>query len=588
MLLSVKPIMSIIFLILFKCILTETTILLNIFNSSEFDTYFKFLNLNRPNSLEPVAVFNTLSENCQEITNNFFHNMMNVPMIIGNQGKKLKTLYLSEVNEIYIFLQNINNLQSILIEIRNYKIYNYGGKFQIIICEELETMNISDDDFELIWKESILNVAVIYFYKGFNIFGYNPYTKQIVNHTATYKTEEMFVNLLQNLHGYSLKVSICNDYPRNIYNNGTIYGSDLTLLQHMVKYMNASIKYIYHESFDGILDDMVNNKTDFSFIGYFASNNLNQIKYTYPETMDDVVILAPEMKSIPLYYNLFQVFPYTAQLFYLLLAITLYIIIRLIFKCKNITPTDFSVFFDIFAISLNNPLPNWSKKIFTIKILLMSWMLNCLILNSVFQTSLTSVYIKSLKVRNMRNLYELHESQLRIYIPEDFAKLISEDNIVRDQLITDSKENVINKLMEGTERAAFALPSSYVRTIYRFNKIPPGQAVASARNIKRSKYLMLFDRLVPGHKVYLFPLQSPYLKQVDKFIRFDREHVLLQTTISNGRTNRRRRSFDINNKYISFTLSHLQTIFYLLDIGLLLSCFIFIAEIAYFKYKRNT
>lgn len=525
-----------------------------------------------------------------------FEQTLNKDKLIESNNIPHLTKKLAETELIYIFLQNSNVLNITLNTIEKLnKIISYSGYFQFIYCDKYESNLIElKYNFKSIWNRLILNAFFVYYDKNniFNVKSYNPFNEQIINYNNTSQIAKINSNnYLKNLYGFQFRVAICNDYPRNTYENNETYGQDLNLLKEIVKTINASVKYIYHESCKNILPDIEHGKADFSFIGHFITDNLN-VKYTYPISMDDVIILAPLAGTLPVYLNIFLVFGPLAWFSYFVLAITLIILLYVLEKYKDNRQTTFSdIIFAILTISFNNPLTKLSKKTIPIKCLLIAWSTNCFLYNSLFTSSLASVYVKPNRIMNIRFLYELHDAKLDIYVPEDFYKIIPDDNILSEQFFFDNRKNIIENVAKGNLNAAFALPTSIIWNLFRHNLSKSKNYTENymQRLMYRPKYLPLFDRLIPGHKVYLFPNKTPYLNQINYYLSVDTENVLSkQLPFLHGvRGGRGRNKFHEASKYTAFTLTHLQVFFYLYFIGIGLSLIIFVTEIIKYKFNMN-
>lgn len=549
-------------------------------NLHDYVEYVKHIN-SLPTTSKFRAVFHPSNPNCNQFTDAFLSAVTKIPLVVINKNNRSKS-HLGEMHEIYVFLSDVRYLPAALAQLHKQFIVDHSGVFQFVFCRSDERPDLAQL-FKSTWNESMLSTLFIYYErKAFNVMGYNPFLKTVLNFTATYQRRELLSkNLLKNLHGYPLKASICNDYPRNGVENNQTYGHDLMLLQNIAGYMNATVRYINHRSCKSIINDMVQGTADLSFIGYFTSNNLNNVKYTYPRAMDDVLLLAPQLGTYPMYLNMFLIFSLKAWLSYFFFGAAILLVLYC-FRVK--TKARFAECFqDLLTITLNNPLATLKRQRTVAKVLLFAWSTNCFLYNSLFQSSLTSVYVRPHRTRNFRYLQELYDAKLDVYIPEDYAKLVPEENILKGQFVYDSKQNVINDIIGSEKNAAFALPTSYIWNIYRHNSTQKGNG-RTQRGWMRPKYFVMYDRLVPGHKVYLFPAKSPYLSEINKYLKVDLEHVLSEQMNWNGRTRARGKLYLMDNKHTAFSLKHLQMSFYLLVGGLFAAIVTFCCELAYFRF----
>lgn len=509
-----------------------------------------------------------------------------VSVIIVNEKNFINSYNISTTVNILMFIESLDKFEDVMDNLNYYEFINFNGNFQIIFCNGFES-NYLNWAIKLLRRNYVLNFVLVYYHHVLNVVGYNHFTDTLLNFTKNYDAVDIFPNKLNNLYGYELKVSICNDYPRNVYENNSVKGSDLNLLKHITNHINATVKYIVHEDFTGIVDDMRNFKADFSFISYFASHKIHGVRFTQPQYMDNVIILVPDKGPIPLYLNILIVFDvrYLPALIIpsFSVLITLYLIRKFVLKENSFVKT----YLDVISLQVNNPLNDFAKNILPIKLILISWIIHCLIINAIYESALITAYVTPKKHTNIDSLEELKESKLKIYIAGDYGTLVSNDNIVKDQLIYDSMRNVTKNLIINKVNYGYALPASYASEALHM-AMENAKLKKTLRDfIRNPTFWLLKDILVPLHKVYLFPTRSIYLEKINKLISMDREHSLTKVINSERHKVRHRGRYYLNNQLTVLTLWHMQVSFYMLISGLISATIIFILEMIVYRRGRH-
>lgn len=533
------------------------------------------------------AIVTNLDDDCNGLIDWYIKNLLRVSVIIANEKYFTSTPNLSKTNSVLVFVESLVKFEEILDNINYYEFINFNGNFKIIFCNSFNAKYLNFT-FKLLRRNYILNFVLVYYYRHvLNVFSFNQFNETVLNFTDSYRTLDIFPNKLDNLYGYELKISICDDYPRNIYRNGSIKGSDLSLLKSIVNHINATVKYIVHDNFTGIIDDMRNFKTDFSFIGYFASHKIQGITFTHPQYMDNIIVLVPDKGPIPLYLNILIVFDVRYLPALIIPSISVLIMLYLIRKFVLKKSSFIEAYMDVTSLQFNVPVKNFERSKLPIKFLLISWIIHSVIINAVYESALITAYVTPKKYKNINSLEELEESKLKIHVPRDYGVLVSNDSLIKDQLIYDSMKNVTKNLINNNINYAYALPSSYALEALVVAYEDAKLKKKLRQFLNKPRFWTLKDVLVPSHKVYLFPTKSIYMEKINKMILIDREQVLTNIINNERHRVRHRRKYYLNNNLTVLTIWHMQMSFYLLMFGLILATLTFAIEGIVHNYTKR-
>lgn len=90
----------------------------------------------------------------------------------------------------------------------------------------------------------ILNYVIVYRESEWKVFTYNQFNMDtnIQNASSAMKDiHSLFPDKLANLHGYTFKLAVTNQYPRLIFGKGKFLGIDESVFSEIIKRQNASM-----------------------------------------------------------------------------------------------------------------------------------------------------------------------------------------------------------------------------------------------------------------------------------------------------------------------------------------------------------
>lgn len=466
-----------------------------------------------------ILVFTEAEEDYRtaSITNKIISFLSPCPVLVVHGQSRGQNLTINSCDgctkspkHIFIFAQGVEELkrqldyfnQSALLNVRSYMFF--------VVCNPVNNVLWLNQTMKQIWKYNILHFSVSYYHSKFEAVTYNPFFDKTVS-VNKMTSQELYKNKLHDMNGYELRVGFFSDPPRIIEKSGLFYGIDAMVLEGFGKKLNATINYT-RPGYATIIDEkylkhffQVNRKQiDFGFVSCFAIDDKPQgVTRTYPRRMDGIVVLIPHSSTIPQFYYMFMMFDQTIWIYlcisFFVVAITEYCHLR----CLTIPVDLLKIFLEKWGAMFSVPVTAF-QRLFSVKMLLLLWIIGCVTLSIHFQSLLTSELVTSKFEHNMDTLVELKENNTVIVINRSNARAIAgqyPQRLVRSW----SEHRVIEKITNGDTTAAYAIQSS-VAELISLKKTEDGYPV----------YHIIKELLVPGYTAYLFPEDSPYLDEANK------------------------------------------------------------------------
>lgn len=509
--------------------------------------------LSEDNYLKTVSISGDFLGECQYASFYFFTTFEPPVMIINSDDihyvpSSLLFIFVSKLNHFSLTLQNVT--------IRRY----YNPRFIIIIlCETLS----SESDLEFIvseiWKSKILKYSLVYQLNGVNVVTYDPFQNKIINQT----NKPFYIKQFKDLYGHKLKVAVFKDYPKNMRNKDGIWtGDDIKLLNRYLKHKNATVELVEAEEFGNLIHKLIDKSIDFLFIPvqmklkYFNFSHIN-----YPFFKDNFIALIPQSDMA---YGSKSLFVFSWD--HLIILVLLSIILSL-FGSKSRASSE--LFYDSLSVLITQSLQGFKRRKTIIKFLLMFWMLGGIVMTISFESTLIIKLVKPESQNTIETIRDLSNSDMNINIKELFLDMIPESYGLHKRMIVSPYSEIFKKISDNVNEA-FILPSSKAEALV---------AIFPEEHLDR-RYRQMRDYIVPSYSVYMFPVNSPYLNDVNKFIIRSFEGGIAWNYINLHA--KRRRGLYHHGRDLS--LEHLKGSFYLLLLGLSISMVVFALEIVYSKY----
>lgn len=478
------------------------------------------------------------------------------PSVVVNKYFKARIAMTSQAT--FIFFDGIN-VNDTIAQIANYTFWGSRKHNYFIICNEISSITFLHNFMVDIWRNGVLNFIVAFIYKGMlQVFLYNPFIDKQLN--VTYGNY-WFPDKLKDVFGYTIKVSLFDDYPLTTNRYGSWEGDDYNLLKLFMSVINATYDIIiptnngtYLEAFK----DMDNNKSDLCLIGFFMQARLScESSYAHAET--SIALLIP-FKHSEYYVNV--------HIFYVDVWILLIAAWAIIAGFALLNPTRrFSLFFEsCFYLSstfFGNIFPKLNRKRSYMKIAIMTMILCSIITRTAFQSLLISNFVNSAPPDQIREIEELQNSDLIIYTPK------SQSNIIPKSYNLNSKFNFITR-----QQRIDMLDYKHLNTsgAYLMSGVFAKEYTHIFKKRLRQSPFYILD-IVPGFQTFIFKKRSPYLDKINIFLR-----VFQEFDLSKKNTFRKVKP-KIPKIESVLNFEHLKTSLAALIIGLIISSVVFIIEL---------
>ncbi|KAJ3663162.1 hypothetical protein Zmor_007468 [Zophobas morio] len=542
------------------------------------DQFKKYIvNYQRFKNDSSCSYTNVNSEDTQDVSNLFIKHNQCASVVVGDNFTA--SGYIPKLQATFIFLKTVQEIVTQIGKLRKHKFWNSRKENHFVICRRVNDIKFLPGLMQTIWKQHILNFVVVLVWKRLEIFSYNPFKEEVINVTShKFWHLHLFPDKLSNLYGYQLRVSLFSYFPLITKENGEWMGEDYIRLQLVTSMINATFKIIEppeNTFFGGAYNDVMNDVTDFCFISHYYMHYLYQgAEYTYTHQPDQIIAVVPfQHQTLFHSYTIFSIFNITVWVSSISM-ITILVIFTTIINLLKTKVVQINCL-EYFSACLGNYLPSFDTKPFTIKIVLLIFILTCIIIRTAFQCFLISTFLTPKPDDKITTISEFRKSNLNIYTSAFLANMI----LFNENL----GARVFN--MSGPERTkrlySLDTSASYIITLTLANKF---MATVKSK-YARPPFYILEEALVPGMDMYFFQRHSPYLEKFDECLLRQKQYALSEIRIHSGSSLKENISRS-ENSHIALRMEHLQSVFHIFEIGLGLSVIVFMCEIL-FKNRRK-
>lgn len=376
--------------------------------------------------------------------------------------------------------------------------------------------------------------------------------------------------------------------------------------------LNATFVYVnpltpYNGSkYSGTCGDLVSHRAQFSFNAetYLRWYHENVIEPSNSFERSDICILlpkgAPEPKLCNLWHTL-DALTWGATIACIAVMVTVYYwlqslqlrisrkttIERRNFNALNILSIHFQSFLGDSITSLPTSM--------TMRNLIVSWCFFSFLMNTAFTAKLVSSLVSPRYLADIDTLNELSTSSLKIVYPDFVSTMIFADDrfvfdTLRDQFHPVPYDRLYAMIKEDRSSSAYVM-AHYETKFHKINNIDPTTST--------SFYHIMQECLMYSSKIYPIEQGSAYVLRINELLsRFhemgfivkwerDTNHRdTLNGKISDEEMEEIMEDSDEGPKVV-LTVSHLQSAFYLLGVGLMLSGVIFAGEILWINKGRK-
>lgn len=346
----------------------------------------------------------------------------------------------------------------------------------------------------------------------------------------------------------------------------------------------------------GIVGDLVGKRAHFAFNAHaYAPYNFN---YTVEQTnaFDHVkfCVIVPKNGIEPIAFNIFHsLSPITWILVIcsIIIVIIAFIVIQkiqgtVLNASTNRTTTEFAaiVLQSFFGDSLSHVTSNS-----VIRCIFLGWLIYSFFITNAFTATIISTLIKPNYIENINTIEDLSKSNLTILYPKVISKNLKTgfddetwasfgDNLKE----VETWEQFINILHTNKSEYAYVLANYHCSYIVNSN---------IDEKTGESIFHMVPECLASHPKVYLFQRGSMYLGYINELLGQFHEMGMFRKWIAETNFLSMIKGMRIGEKVINYsevqvviTMEYLQTPFYMLCVGLLMSAIVFWLEKLWYKY----
>ncbi|KDR19584.1 uncharacterized protein LOC110829827 [Zootermopsis nevadensis] len=543
----------------------------------------------------------------------------------AENGRFSETLHQSS-DTFILFVDKMDETEAALNKIKSFPLWNARGRFMLIVSHPLRSVrrNVIEETFKRLWEENILQVVLICRFSSSDqcnedskncsaltlnqvVLTYNPfrgitYNKDISNIWPRSSNLDIFFPSLSDLHGYPLRVSM---FPATLSVHPILgpdgqvesfEGYDGHTVTSLAQYMNAVLvllpqkdRAMFGQKFQngtitGTIGDVAYGRADIASNSQYIKTEGFELEYTYPHDTNNLCFIVPKSKRVPPFRNMFLSFScsvwtvlacamfLTPQCWY---CIRKYGRISVKEKTNNITMND--AFFDIFRSFISGTLNTVPTSVLE-RVFIITWVLVGIIITNAFQGSFTSYLAVPKYLPEIDSLQQLDESGLGIFVSPLVNSYMTLD--INDEIMT----NLWRKFKYDRNYGLIADRVAWKRDMGAiFNELSFSYYLRSSRYVKDGRPLLhrVKENILSIYSVYSVPRHSPFLPRFNVIISRLVESGFQIKWISDSL---HRAALEGEITPVSsfqaaepapLSLTHLQTAFYILAIGLLSSTLVF-------------
>ncbi|XP_044747605.1 uncharacterized protein LOC123308815 [Coccinella septempunctata] len=400
---------------------------------------------------------------------------------------------------------------------------------------------------------------------------YNPVKKKYFGMNGFLNHVEKSEKLATNLYQYKLKIALFLNPPRIIKDEtGKWHSDDEFFWRRTIHDLNGTIEIVETTPYD--LDAakiaVMKGKAHFCPLSYFRTSIPENLDFTAPDAIEDLVVLVPNSELIPKSTYIFMVFSKTVW-FYLFFSIILLLLFLLVVnKMRKFYKRETSsIVLDIISLLLGksiriHPHYNWLEKCY----LCLSQMISIVII-AAFNSALISAVLIDKHKNQINTLSDLKESQLSIYALPDLKHYVEEfAPMFKPQLVKIPRRNYSSLLENKIHQQALVVPRSL------------SQAALDKINDKGSNvsYRTMHESLLSGFSTYFFTKGSPFISMINQMRLRKFQYGLGLKDLR--KLKEAPREFTAKKRYIPLSMSHLGGIFVFWLAGVGISIIVFLAE----------
>lgn len=492
-----------------------------------------------------------------------------------------------------------------------------GDKYNSHFVLVIESAVNADDTawsrpvFAHFWQKDVYNVLIVFFDSGssrLRVLTFNPFLADATDDGMTVVElsaertayAQLFWDKAANLHRSALRVSLFAEKTRAKFRNGTLVGgTDARLTQLMADYMNATLVLLPPtDGFDigeflgdggatGSLAQVLTGAVHVSFNTRFLRLRqfVGRIQITYTNGRDDICFMVPKAGYASNIYNIFRAFSRWVWFMTMAALVAVPLAFVLLYRLQRETQPMQHVFLSFYSWHLAQPImrlpDNWATKV-----LIAFWILYCLLITSSYQGNLTSNLVLRPTLPEINTIGQLDRSQLEIMTFGRYVHLLLAfmnstteyrrlPHIIRSVSTAAELEQLVNA---HDRRYAYANKQH----INAFLSRRKGNNVNN-----RPLYHNVLECPVPFLVAYALRIGSPYLGRINLILRRAQESGLIALWDGQAEETMGSQRRGAGDGPVPLTLDHMQSPFYILCFGLVVSLVGMASEMVYVRWARR-
>lgn len=519
-----------------------------------------------------------------------------------NSGERRMSINPFESHDIGIELYSLNvvrnpqvlNLSYVEMRMKNKE----STRYAIAFTDQLPLHSVNQQlvqIFSEFWERRVLNVIIIFWTNRLNCFTYSPFGETFLMPVSVNETraERLFVEKSNNLLGHTIRVGMFYEPQRAIIWGQQMKGIDGEFAQMVIKSMNATLQLI-EPTDDGLLGEMFangssngifallqNHTVDMSFNArFFRMHSFRgAIEPTLTIGRDDLCIMVPRSGYSLNLDNIFDSFEWIVWIL-IIIALPIYAIFFHVYHrrcgCSRRVHSISHIFLRLFGWNVNQPYMRSPKTPFA-KLMIALWIVYSAVITNWYNSNLTSFLMVKSRLPDITTIHQLEQSNYHILTIQRYVDMLNE-------FLINSKEH--QSLMGRIHATDYA--DLYSRTVQSDTSYAYAHKEHLIRYILRKGHL--FDRFVqmqecpvPFINVYALSYGSPYKGRVNWILSQAQDCGLIDHWMEIGlhrdNINQARSLKSACEQGISISISHLQSAFYILLFGCIVSFLVFLFEI---------
>lgn len=561
------------------------------------------------------------------------HEAYNWPLLVSSRRNRALAESRNKHGSYVMFAETGNVVQDVrnqLIDLKTHFGWNSRAKFVVAIVGPLNRLlegSLVEDVLNELWTEKTANTIVIFYYEElttlhiYTHFPYYPPSRCGHNPTAVF-IDQWVVNkegegnfllgaplfpdkIPLNFHGCPFKISTFEFEPLvtkpTLINNKRMYseGLEIRVLELVMNAMNLSPIYrsppengkwgirLENGSWNGIYGEVIDHLSDVAVCGMVLDNiRSRSADFTVPHEGLEISWHVPCAKPFPRWASLTRVFTPSLWLGFFLIYVIVSVVMWMVLHIRKTAKREYymnleTCFLNLWAVILSVSASGSASNRTVLRFIFLLWVWYSLVVNTVYQTFLTSFLVDPGVQDQLNTEEELVNSDLKLGFNSYMA--LHSDEVFTDRykrrVICEDIDQCVERLAVQGDLAF--LISKFVgryKASFKFLRAGGKPGFCCIKDDFSHVWMVMY--LQKG-SLYLDRFNSILLRMWEAgMVDHWREEIIYTAMLAGSRESAMESD---PNFYISLSLVHLQSAFYCLVLGYMLSLATVISESVYVR-----